>query len=312
MRFLIWFLLAFCLVCCETSTTGRTESSYEDDTTALRIGVLPTVECLPLYAAAETGVFDSLGLSVRLVTFEAAMDADTAFFRGHVDGVAADLVKAVLWKSQGDSIRMAMSADLNLHLVTSRPSRLKTGESLKERIVAFTRNSALDYTADGMLAASKLQSEQLNKPQINNIQLRLQMLLNNQYDGAILPEPYATLATSQGHNLVLSTQNLKRYNPLFAIVMHDSLLLSRRDDVVKLVQAYDIVADRIERCDSASAMQWISFLPLAEAWPDSVVLMPMVSRVQKPSEVLVDSVKQWLRRRTLLKRDVKSADLLMK
>ena len=170
MRFLIWFLLAFCLVCCETSTTGRTESSYEDDTTALRIGVLPTVECLPLYAAAETGVFDSLGLSVRLVTFEAAMDADTAFFRGHVDGVAADLVKAVLWKSQGDSIRMALSADLNLHLVTSRPSRLKTGESLKERIVAFTRNSALDYTADGMLAASKLQSEQLNKPQINNIQ----------------------------------------------------------------------------------------------------------------------------------------------
>ena len=94
--------------------------------------------------------------------------------------------------------------------------------------------------------------------------------------------------------------------------MHDSLLRSRRDDVVKLVQAYDIVADRIERCDSASAMQWISFLPLAEAWPDSVFLMPLVSRVQKPSEVLVDSVKQWLRRRTLLKRDVKSADLLMK
>ena len=303
-------IVLLCMVGCVGNVTETDES--DDDSTALRIGVLPTMECLPLYAAAETGVFDSLGLSVRLVTFEAAMDADTAFVRGHIDGVASDLVKAVLWKSRGDSIRMALSADLNLHLVTSRPARLKTGESLKERIVAFTRNSALDYTADGMMALSKLQSEQLNKPQINNIQLRLQMLLNNQYDGAILPEPYATLATSQGHNLVLSTQNLKRFNPLFTIVVHDTLMRSRRSDVVKLTQAYDIMASRIERVDSADASQWISYLPLAEAWPDSMVLIPVVSRVQKPSEVVVDSVKQWLRRRSLMQRDVKSSDLLMK
>ena len=311
MRLFIWILLAFCLVCCNHSTTGQMDDGAED-TTALRIGVLPTMECLPLYAAAETGVFDSLGLNARLVTFEAAMDADTAFFRGRVDVVASDLVKAVLWKSQGDSIRVAMTADLNLYLITSRPTRLKTGESLKERIVAFTRNSALDYTADGMLAVSKLKSEQLNKPQINNIQLRLQMLLNNQYDGAILPEPYATLATVQGHNLVLSTQNLKHYNPLFAIVLHDTLMKSRHDDIVKLTQAYDIVADRIQHSDSTHAVQWLSYLPLAEAWPDSIVLMPAVSRVQKPTEVVVDSVKQWLRGRGLLQRDIKSADLLKK
>ena len=82
--------------------------------------------------------------------------------------------------------------------------------------------------------------------------------------------------------------------------------------MVKLTQAYDIMASRIECVDSADASQWISYLPLADVWPDSMVLIPVVSRVQKPSEIVVDSVKQWLRRRNLMQRDVKSSDLLMK
>lgn len=314
MRFFVGLLTVLMLVCCLTCCGGKAivRTDETEDTTALRIGVLPTMECLPLYVAAETGVFDSLGLNARLVTFEAAMDADTAFFRGHIDGVVSDLVKAVLWKSRGDSIRIALVADLHLYLITSRPARLKTGESLKEKIVAFTRNSALDYTADGMLAVSKLKSEQLNKPQINNILLRLQMLMNNQYDGAILPEPYATLAIAQGHNLVLSTQNLKHYNPLFTLVLHDTLMARRGDEVAKLAEAYDVASARIERSDSADAAQWLSYLPLTEAWPDSIVLLPVVSHVQMPADVVVDSVKQWLRGRGLLQRDVKCADLMKK
>ena len=299
-----------CLVCCVGNTADTAANAAANDSTALRVAVLPTAECMPFYVAAQTGVFDSLGVNVRLMTFDAAMDADTAFQRGHVDAVAADLVKAVLWKSRGDSIRVVMTADLNLYLVTSRPARLKTGESLKEKVVAFTRNSALDYTADGMLALSKLQSEQLNKPQINNINLRLQMLLNGQYDGALLPEPYATLATAQGHNLVLSTQNLKHYNPLFAVVAYDSLMRTRRSDMAKLVEAYDVVASRIERTDSADASYWISCLPMETVWPDSVVVLPQVRPSSKPSVSVVDSVKQWLRRRTLLQNDFKNSDLL--
>lgn len=295
-------------VCCTGNSTDTTAETI--DSSALRLGVLPTAECLPFYVAAKTGVFDSLGLSVRLLTYEAAIDADTAFHQGHVDAVCTDLVKAVLWRSQGENIRLAMTADLQLYLVTARQARLKTGASLKEKIVAYTRNSALDYTADHMLALTRLGTEQLNKPQINNIQLRMQMLLNAQYDGALLPEPYASMAIAQGNNLVYQTSNLKQANPLFAVVVNDSTNKSRRQEIAQLAKAYDLAVQRIARSDSADAVQWMSYLPLAGIWPDSVFTLPQLNPSYKPSVTVIDSVKQWLRGRSLLKNDFQNTELL--
>lgn len=304
-----WIVLLCSTVCCTGNNSADT-TAETIDSTALRLGVLPTAECLPFYVAAETGVFDSLGLSVRLLTYGAAMDADTAFQKGHIDGVATDLVKAVLWRSKGDSVRLALASDLYLYLVTARQARLKTPQSLKEKIVAFTRNSATDYTADAMLALAKLGSEQLNKPQINDIRLRTQMLMNGQYDGALLPEPYASMAITAGNNLVLDTRNLRHFNPLFAVVVHDSTAHAHQKDIARLVQAYNVVAERIAGSDSVSAAQWIDYLPFHDTFPDSVLLIPTVHRSYKPSNAVVDSVKQWLRGRSLMQGDFKNTDLI--
>lgn len=307
--FLILTVLTVLLTTVGCGPSATDTPAAPADSTALRLGVLPTMECLPFYAAAATGVFDSLGVSVRLLTYEAAMDADTAFQRGHVDAVCTDLVKAVLWRSEGQNVRLAMAADLQLYLVTARQARLKTGASLKEKIVAYTRNSAPDYTADHMLALARLGSQQLNKPQINNIPLRTQMLLNAQYDGALLPEPFASQAMAAGNNLVYQSLNLKQANPLFAVVVGDSVRKARGKEIQQLARAYDAVVERLSRTDSTDAAQWMHYLPLPATWPDSVVVVPQLKPSCKPTDAVVDSVKQWLRGRSLLKNEVKYSDL---
>ena len=62
------------------------------DSTALRIAVLPTMDCLPFYVAQKCGLFDSIGVKVNLITFQAAMDADTAFCNNRVDGNVTELL----------------------------------------------------------------------------------------------------------------------------------------------------------------------------------------------------------------------------
>ena len=148
--------------CRQTDGTGR-----DMDSTALRLGVLPTVDCLPFYYADSMGLFDSAGIQVKLVTFDAGMDADTAYMNGSIDGIVTDLVKACIWQGQGDTAQVVMVGDLRLWLVTAPKARLLSVESLKEKIIGITRLSAVDYFTDRILSSAKMQSLDLNKPQIN-------------------------------------------------------------------------------------------------------------------------------------------------
>lgn len=97
-------LLFLCFPCCQNNNNTNADT----DSTAIRLGLMPTIDCLPFYYADSTGIFDSLGINVKLITFESAIDADTSFVKGHIDAIASDLVKVCLWE-ETDSIHTIMS-----------------------------------------------------------------------------------------------------------------------------------------------------------------------------------------------------------
>ena len=72
-------------------TQGQQQTTNDS---TLRIAVMPTLDCLPLYVADAAGLFDEANLKVRLVKYTAQMDCDTAILRGRVQGVFTDLVRA--------------------------------------------------------------------------------------------------------------------------------------------------------------------------------------------------------------------------
>ena len=275
------------------------ETVADEDSTALRLGVLPTVDCLPFYYADAVGLFDSLGVNLKLVTFDAAMDADTAFRNGDIDGIVTDLVKATLWEKEGDSLQVVMGGELRLWLVTAQNARLLKAESLKEKIIGITRHSALDFYADKVLESVKLQSLDLNKPQINNIRLRTLMVDQNQYDGAILPEPFASEAVARGARRLTSTENLG-VAPLLCVVFGDSVGKARQQEVGMIGTVYD---KAVAALNADSTEQVLGFLPQDHGFdlPDSLyTYMPL-----RPSAMPTDSMRQvvekWLKGRGLVK-----------
>ena len=279
---------------------GQTEKVKMDtDSTALKLGVLPTMECLPFYYADSIGIFDSLGIDVKLVTFEAAMDADTAFVNGCIDGIVTDLVKECIWRGNGDTAHVAMVGDLRLWLVTAPKARLLKAESIKEKIIGITRHSSVDYFADKILESVKLQSTELNKPQINNLRLRGLMVDQDQYDGAILPEPYASEAVARGAKRLTGTEDLKLTN-LLCVLFNDSVSQVRKDEIQKIRQAYDIAVLALNT-DTLSNV--LVFIPEQQRifLPDT--LFKYVS--MKPSitydDTMMTDVKKWVKGRGLVK-----------
>lgn len=301
------------------------ETVADEDSTALRLGVLPTVDCLPFYYADAVGLFDSLGVNLKLVTFDAAMDADTAFRNGDIDGIVTDLVKATLWEKEGDSLQVVMGGELRLWLVTAQNARLLKAESLKEKIIGITRNSAVDLTADYILSRAKFQSTDLNKPQINNIKLRCYMVDQNQYDGALLPEPYASECEARGARRVIGTPELGLN--LSAVIMKDSVLARHKEDIPKLKQAYDIAVEQLNQlvaqyaeaqndstltgAEDALQLQLMRYFPQSRSIeiPDTLVKYPTFLHASMPTDSAFAQAKRWCQGRTLLKKDIKKEDL---
>ncbi len=279
---------------------GQTETVKMDtDSTALKLGVLPTMECLPFYYADSIGIFDSLGIDVKLVTFEAAMDADTAFVNGCIDGIVTDLVKECIWRGNGDTAHVAMVGDLRLWLVTAPKARLLKAESIKEKIIGITRHSSVDYFADKILESVKLQSTELNKPQINNLRLRCLMVDQDQYDGAILPEPYASEAVARGAKRLTGTEDLKLTN-LLCVLFNDSVSQVRKDEIQKIRQAYDMAVLALNT-DTLSNV--LDFIPEQQRilLPDTLFkYVPMKPSITYDDTMMTD-VKKWVKGRGLVK-----------
>ena len=314
------FVVCFLLVACKGG--NQSSSNEDDDTLSIRLAVLPTLDCLPYYYAEEEGIFDSLGLHIRLESFAAAMDADTAFCNKKADAIVSDMVKAVLWRSGGDSVSVVMSGELKLYLMTAYSARIRQTKSLKEKIIGITRHSAVDMFTDEMLWDAGFISTDLNKPQINNMTLRCLMVDQNQYDGAVMPEPYASECEARGARRIISSDDLGL--TLSAVVVHDSVLNRHRGDIHLLKVGYDIAVEHINKMmetdsteihfwnDEPEAPSLMRYLPreMTVDVPDSLVQYQPLEMASMPNDSTFVKVMRWCRGRGLLKSEIKKDDLM--
>lgn len=259
---------------------------------------MPTIDCLPFYYADSTGIFDSLGINVKLITFESAIDADTSFVKGHIDAIASDLVKVCLWE-ETDSIHTIMSGNLNLWLVTSRNARILKAESLREKIIGVTRHSAVDFFTDKVLESVDMNSIDLNKPQINNLRLRTLMTDQNQYDGSVLPEPYASEAVARGAKRLKSSDDL-HLSGMLCVAVSDSLYKHKGNETSKLKMAYD---KAVEELNADTLLNICSFLPSKFTMhiPDSLFSHEPLNKSSSNNDSLKLVIKKWLEERKLIK-----------
>lgn len=279
---------------------GQTDKTVgKDDSAVIKLAVLPTIECLPFYYADSLGLFDSLGIDVQLTTFAAAMDADTAFANGGMDGIVSDLVKACVWNENGDSVHIAMCGDLRMWLVTAHSARLTRVESMKEKIIGITRHSALDFFTDKILESAKFKSIDINKPQINDIRLRTQMVDQNQYDGAILPEPYASEAVAHGAKRLNGTEAMK-LEGMMCVLFSDSVYKARKQDIDKVAQVYDMA---VEALNADTTNNVLGFLPQQHIMQmsDTLYIYTPLRKSYQPSDSLTALIKQWAKGRELIK-----------
>lgn len=240
-------LFSACSSDSSADNAAQQRARQRDDSLALKVAVTPTLDCLPLFVAVEKGMFTKEGISVKLRMFQAQMDEDTAIVNKRVEGMMTDSVRvSYLREHEKVALRQMATTSLKWQLITNKTARIKQLPQLHDKMIAMTRNSATEMLAKKAVSMSGLLSEHVFFIQINDIAVRLGMLENDVMDAMFLPEPQATSARLQGHEVLMDTETMGMR--LGALVFREEALA----DTARLHQAETFVKVYRQACDSVS------------------------------------------------------------
>jgi len=225
------------------------------DSLAFKVGVTPTLDCLPIFVASETGLFASFGVDIRLKEKGAHADCDEAFAEGKLECMCSDLMRTERLRRQGVQLDYLTSTNAYWQLIGNAKGRIKGVKHLGDKMVGMARFSATDYLGTLAIDSAKL-SLPVFRIQVNDVVVRLMMLQNNEIDAAMLTEPQATAARQQGHHVLADS----RHNDirLGVIALRDHLA----DDPHRKKQMDAFVRGYNQACDSINEKGVAHYAPL--------------------------------------------------
>lgn len=171
------------------------------DSAALHIALVPNHDCLPLYYAKRTGIYDSLGLKIQIASYPSQMDCDTTLM-GIADGGWADLTRIAHYGGKMTQTKVLWRGTQQWQLFTCGTLRINSLKALVGRTVAIARSTDEELWLSTLLKQAKVNSDDIFFPQINDLRLRALMLKGDQVDAALLTWPYTSLALANGHRCI--------------------------------------------------------------------------------------------------------------
>lgn len=275
----------------------RQRQLQREDSAALKVAVMPTMDCLPLFVAKEHGLFEKQGVDVRLKMYQAQMDCDTAVERGRVEGVVSDLVRTERMQQRGTPLRYVAATNAYWQLVTNRQARIRELKQLDDKMVAMTRYSATDLLTTVAVDSAKLKAERVFRIQINDVNLRLKMLIGNEIDAMMLTEPQAVKARLQKHRVLLDSRRLDLRLGVVAFREKALKEKKRQQQFDAFMKAYNQACDSLARHGLKGYRAVVEkYCEVSGAPLDSLAKSLVYERAKEPRQTDVERAQQWLKK----------------
>ena len=299
---MFWIITTICLlVGCgqsyeETKRITREQrlKQLREDSAALKIAVLPTLDCLPIFLAEDHELFDTV-VDIRLKQFTAQMDIDTALMNNRVELGVTDLVRAERMIKQKTPIEYLTATNAYWQIVTNRVARITDLKHLDDKMLAMTRYSVTDLIGDLVVDSAKLKPERVFRLQINDVNVRLKMLENNEMDALVMTEPQAAQARWLKHKVIFDTR--KQDMQMGAIVMQSRVLKERMRKVqLKVfIKGYNAACDSINKFGVAHYKDLVmKYCKVRKEAVDTIPKDLKFSHIAKPREKDIERAQKWL------------------
>lgn len=302
-RYIVLILLATAILagCGQTyeerQRLSRAEQArlHREDSLALKVGVMPTLDCLPMYVAKDYGLFDSTKADIRLKPFKAQIDCDAALMKGAIEGCITDVVRGQWMKGKGTGLDYVAATNTYWQLVSNRLARIRRINQMSDKMIAMTRYSATALLAEYAVDSAGLKAEEVFKVQINDVNLRLQMLLNNEMDAMLLAEPQATTARIYKNPVLMDSRDKDMRFGVIAFRSKDMKDKRRQQQLEVFIKGYDAA------CDSINKNGLKHYAPTIEKYcgtdEKTINALPKMKfeHAVKPRQKDIDTADKWLK-----------------
>ena len=265
-----------------------------EDSAALKIAVMPTLDCLPVFLAKDHQLFDT-AVDIRLKQFSAQMDVDTALMNKRVELGVTDLVRAERMMKGGTPIDYLTSTNAYWQLITNRMARITDLKHLDDKMLAMTRYSVTDLLGDLVVDSAKLKPERVFRIQINDVNVRLKMLENNEMDALLFTEPQASQARLMKHKVLFDTR--KQDMQMGAIVVRSKGMddKNRRRQLEAFVKGYNEACDSINQYGVGHYRDLLTkYYHTNREVVDSVLDKVRFGKIAKPRQADIERAQKWL------------------
>lgn len=274
----------------------------------LSLGIMPTMDVFPFIVAQKSGIYDSLGLKVNLVQFDSPYDRDAAFLTGKIDGTITDYPSIALLQVHHPGGSVIMVTQGYFCFITNRQNPINQFDELKEKNIAISRGTVIDYATDLLCEKYGIKSGEINKPEIAQIPLRLNMLQYGQIEATFLPDPFATIAMKNGNKSLISTRELNIH--LTGTAFTETALKEKRKEITALIKGYNLGVKHIQAC---SPKELNLLLTEAAGIPDYIaklILLPSYTPAKRPDEQDIRQTIKWLRNKNKIPDNYQGENLI--
>lgn len=293
------YLLLLCISLALLSACNAKKQQEQPGTLQeLKLGAMSSMDYIPFVIAQKQGIYDSLGLKVNIVKFFSANDRDAAFQSGNIDGTVIDFTGAVIQQANGVDLAMIMKNDGFFYLIAGKNTGVDSLCRLKGKNIAVSRNTVIEFSTDKALESAGIKSEEVNKPEINKIPLRLEMLQNGQIDASIFPDPFATIAINNGNKALITTKDLGI--SVTGTMFTGKALKEKAEEIKTLVKGYNLAVKYIK---THPVEEWSSILVEDAGVPQALVkeiILPDYQAASLPSVKDIETTIQWLKSKNLI------------
>lgn len=232
-------------------------------------------------------------MRVRLTTFKATADADTALLRGHADLAQTDLVRVAFYRKNKLPIKAYLATDGLMALIVYSKLRINDIKTLRRRLVGIARHSASDYWSAEALKKADMDYNAIFRPQINDLALRASMLNEGQIEAAFLPEPYVTSARIAGHT-VLFTSPENHAMGCWAIMEGKAKEQSRSTALEAVIRGYNMAVDSINIQGKAACRPLLTDIYGLKPEVIDSLHLPHYNHAKEPVQENLDAAKSFI------------------
>ena len=203
----------------------------------LRIAVLPILDTLPMYVAAEQGYFAENGVEVEFLPVASAPERDSLIQAGQADGMVNELISALFYNQEEIRIqvvryaRTATAEDPLFRILVSKDSGITNLEDLKEVEIGISEGTVIDYLTDRLLQAEGFSDAEIKTIQVPAIPERMALLDAGNLDAAVLPDPLSSLAIQNGASVIIDDTRYPEFG--FSVISFTTAAINENPDAIR-------------------------------------------------------------------------------